>query len=215
MKEELSSILKRASTEEIEGLANLLKCDPNIESIFLNLQSYAGSNIKKLGNSLTYKGIVCKVAGKLKIDYLPDQTSQEIEIKINQKIFETMWNKMSDEEKNEMKAKLEEMAKKYDKSGVMSSSALVGALIAGNLSGFGVYLLASTSLGALTGVLGVTLPFAVYTTISSAISVILGPVGWIGTGLFVIWKLTGPNYKKLIPAIVYISNLRSKQELNL
>lgn len=211
---ELLKILEKSNNEEIVGLADILKCEPYVDSIFLSLQSYAGSNIKKLGNSLTYKDIVCKVAGKLKIDYLPDQTSQEIEIKINQKIFETMWNKMSDEERNEMKTKLEEMAKKYDKSGIMSSSALVGALIAGKLSGFGVYLLASTSLGALTGVLGVTLPFVVYTTISSAISVILGPVGWIGTGLFVIWKLTGPNYKKLVPAIVYISILRSKQELN-
>ena len=30
-------------------------------------------------------------------------------------------------------------------------------------------------------------------------------------GLFTIWKLTGPNYKRLIPAILYVAMLRSKQ----
>ena len=88
---------------------------------------------------------------------------------------------------------------------------MFGALTAAQLSGFGVYLLASTSLGALTATLGVTLPFAVYTTMSSTIAALIGPVGWIGAGLFTIWKLTGPNYKRLIPAILYVVMLRSKQ----
>ncbi len=64
------------------------------------------------------------------------------------------------------------------------------------------------------GVLSVTLPFAVYITMSSAIAVIIGPVSWIGAGLFTIWKLTGANYKRLIPAILYVSALRAKQQGN-
>ena len=43
-----------------------------------------------------------------------------------------------------------------------------------------------------------------------AIAALIGPVGWVGAGLFAIWKLTGPNYKKLIPAILYVSILRNK-----
>jgi uncharacterized protein YaaW (UPF0174 family) len=49
---------------------------------------------------------------------------------------------------------------------------------------------------------------------SSAIAVIIGPVGWLGAGLFAIWKLTDANYKRLIPAILYVSALRAKQQGN-
>lgn len=78
------------------------------------------------------------------------------------------------------------------------------------MSGFGIYLLASTTLGTLTGVIGITLPFVVYTTMSSAIAVIIGPVGWIGAGLFTLWQLTSPSYKRVIPAILYICALRAR-----
>ena len=47
---------------------------------------------------------------------------------------------------------------------------------------------------------------------SSTIAVVLGPVGWIGVGLFVLWKLTGPNYPRLIRAILYIAMLRARQQ---
>ena len=111
-----------------------------------------------------------------------------------------------------MEEELRRAAQKFDKGGALvGSTSIFAALTAAQLSGFGIYLLASTSLGALTGVLGVTLPFAAYTMMSTAIATIIGPVGWIGAGLFLIWKLTGPNYKRLIPAILYISMLRSGQ----
>jgi len=41
--------------------------------------------------------------------------------------------------------------------------------------------------------------------------VILGPVGWVGTGIFAIWKITGPNYQKLIPAVLYLAMLRQRR----
>ena len=64
-------------------------------------------------------------------------------------------------------------SKKIGKSGeLITGAGVFGALTAAQLSGFGVYLLASTALGAITSTLGLTLPFVAYTTMSSAISVI-------------------------------------------
>lgn len=214
--EQLRRLLQKATAEEINGLAAILKCDATpysiINSLWWNCQSAFGYTFHyAFGNEPSYKDIVRQVAKKLNVNYKNYHSAREIEIKISQKVLETVWEKMTPEQRNEMEEELRKTAQKFDKTGSLATSLTIfGSLTAAQLSGFGVYLLASTALGALTSTLGFTLPFVVYTTMSSAIAVIIGPVGWIGAGLFTIWKLTGPNYKKLIPAIIYVSVIRSK-----
>ena len=79
----------------------------------------------------------------------------------------------------------------------------------GKMSGFGVYLLASTVLGSLTSALGITLPFAVYVGMSQAIALILGPVGWAALAGSTLFMLNQPNWNRLTLAVVYISVLRN------
>ena len=156
--------------------------------------------------------MVKQVAKKLDIPSSGVET-KDLEVRIVRHVLQTVWEKMAPEEKEKMEDELRRAAQEFDKGRALAESASIfTALTTANLSGFGVYLLASTSLSALTSTLGITLPFVVYTTMSSAIATILSPVGLIGAGLFAIWKLTGPNYKRLLPAIVYVSMLRSKQE---
>jgi len=208
-------LLKSVSSEEREGLQKILDSKSNepkdiIEDFWYNCQSIFGYTF---GSEPPYNEILLKVCKKLKITESQNQIDEEIEILIAQKVMKTVWEKMTPEQRNKLDKKLRETSEKYDKGGALASSVSVfGALTAAQLSGFGVYLLASTTLGAITGAIGLTLPFAVYTSMSSAIAIVIGPVGWIGAGLFAIWKLTGPNYKKLIPAIIYISALRAKEE---
>ena len=77
------------------------------------------------------------------------------------------------------------------------------------ISGFGVYLLASTVLGSLTNVLGITLPFSVYTGMSQMIALILEPVGWTTLAGGILFTLNQPNWNRLTLAVVYISMLRN------
>lgn len=86
--------------------------------------------------------------------------------------------------------------------------AALGAISAAQASGFGVYLLATTTLGAITQSLSITLPFVIYTGLTKAISIIIGPIGWAGLGFSVFWKLTGPDWKRLLPALVYIITVK-------
>ena len=219
--DELRAILEKATAGELQGLADILEVvwdrdtflSQKIESIVSafgdNSQSVFGS---VLGSERSYREIVVQAAKKLDVQHLPHETVAEIEVRIARKVFETVWEKMTPEQRQQMEEELKRTAQQFDKGGaLLGSASIFGALTAAQLSGFGVYLLASTSLGALTATLGVTLPFAVYTTMSSAIAVIIGPAGWIGMALLAIWKLTGPNYKRLIPAILYVAMLRSKQ----
>ena len=85
-----------------------------------------------------------------------------------------------------------------------------GGLVIANLSGFGLYLASSTALGALTSAIGVALPFAVYTGMSSTLAVIIGPVGWVALGTWVVHKLGRPDPNKVIAGTLLIANIRQR-----
>ena len=215
MQKELGPILAKATPEERSALKKILEAESRrpkhiYEGFWWQSQSTFDYYLEESGPS--YSKIVCQVAEKLEIEHFGVKL-EDIEIEIARKVFQTAWEKMTPEQRLELEDKLQEVTQEFDKGGeLLGSASIFAALIAAKLSGFGVYLLASTALGTLTSIIGVTLPFAVYTTMSTAIGVILGPVGWIGAGLFAIWCLTGANYEKLIPAILYVSALRAKQQ---
>ena len=212
--EELGMLLDKATPKERSALAQLLDAnssnlDDIVNAFWWNCQSVFGYLV---GSEPSYSQIVQQVAEKLDIEFPQRWKIEDLERLIAQHVLKTVWEKMTPEQRIEFEDKMRQMAQEFDKGGALAGGASIfTALTSAQLSGFGVYLLASTALSTLTGVIGVTLPFALYTKMSSAIAVIIGPVGWIGAGLFAIWKLTGANYKRLIPAILYVSALREKQ----
>ena len=80
-------------------------------------------------------------------------------------------------------------------------------------SGFGVYLAATTALGFTTSAIGITLPFAAYTGLSSTIAFVIGPAGWLAAGLWGAWKVTQAEWKKLVPVVLYIASTRARYRL--
>ena len=215
--DELKSLLNRASFEERQALADILKASkPTVDCIVDRLCEKSQPAVSYVFNEIfddqpSYQKIVRRAAKKLKIKCEKYESAREMEIKIAQKVIETMWEKMTPEQKREMEEQLRKTASQFDKGGeLLGSSSIFLALTGAQLSGFGIYLLASTTLGALSGMIGITLPFVVYTTMSSTIAFVIGPVGWIGAGLFTVWQLTGPSYKRVIPAILYICALRAR-----
>ena len=211
-RDSIYKLLDKATPRERGPLAEILEAespDPEhiVEAFRWNCQSIFGY---LAGSDPTYFQIVQQVAEKLDINPV-GMMVEELEVKIARKVLKTAWEKMSPEETKKIEAELRQAAQKFDKDEALTESASIFAVLMGaQLSRYGVYLLSSTTLGTLTGVIGVTLPFMV----SRAIAIIIGPVGWIGAGLFAIWKLTGANYKRLIPAILYVSALRAKQQGN-
>ena len=87
-------------------------------------------------------------------------------------------------------------------AGPATTLALLGAAQA---SGFGVYMAATTALGLVTHAVGVTLPFVAFTGLTSTIACIIGPVGWLGAGAWGFWQMTGPRWRRIIPAVLYIA----------
>jgi len=98
------------------------------------------------------------------------------------KLFQQEFEKLTEDEKDNIYKELEKAG--LDKNQIKSLSG-ISAIGAAQLSGFGIYLLASSTLGAITSVLGITLPFAFYTGMSSIISFVIGPVGFLVMGVLV------------------------------
>lgn len=65
-------------------------------------------------------------------------------------------------------------------AGISGTSA--AAVVAAEMSGFGVYMATTTTIAAIGHVVGVTFPFAVYQGATTALGAVLGPVGWIVAG---------------------------------
>lgn len=206
---DLYLILCHCNNEEIETLSKILKLkSTSKENIIPELISNSKNLLEFFDDHPSYNDILYKIKIKLKLDKKIVEINQ-IEKAIAIKFLEQALSKMTEEQKIKFEKEIIEIANK--EGGLKFKVGTVfTALTAAQVSGFGVYLLASSSLSFLTGAIGLTLPFAAYTTLSSAISVIIGPVGWIGAGLLALWKFNDTNYNKIIPTVIYISWLREK-----
>jgi len=171
---------------------------------------------KAKGAKPTYNNILRRVADKLKIKIYKWESAESIEIKICQKVIETALDQMSDYQIEQLEKELYKESKKFGKKyELIESAGILSSLTAAQLSGFGVYLLASTSLAFVASGIGIALPFAIYTAMSEVISFVIGPAGWIGLGLYSVWRLTSPNYRRLTSMIIYITIIRAKVKLQL
>ena len=84
-------------------------------------------------------------------------------------------------------------------------------VVAGELSGFGIYLATTTGLGAISSAIGVAFPWAVYQGATTALGVILGPVGWalagagiVTGGIAFLSQLLKRNDPKLTTVVIAI-----------
>ena len=167
----------------------------------------------------SYKQLVTDVADHVRIDWkaLLKKTgkkwkklkSSEIEDAIVLKVFSEVFYKLPEDKQRELLTQVNGIAQGKDFTGELITAS---SLTLAKLSGFQVYLLATTTLGAMTGMLGITLPFVVYTTLTSSIAIALSPVGWIALGAWTILRLDEPDWSKLTAGVIYISYLRRKLE---
>lgn len=86
----------------------------------------------------------------------------------------------------------------------------VGAFSLAKAAGFSLYTSSTMALGFASSMAGITLPFAVYTGMTSFISIILGPIGWVAGGTWAFWKFTSPDWDRLRVALLYIIAVNSK-----
>lgn len=209
--EEIRTILSKATDPEKMSFVQILGGATGTEGIMEGLQRAATSSLGyRLGSRPSYHDIVTRIASRMNIS-ASGLTTEQIERRIVALLWNTVWEKMTPEQRSAFDEKLREECRDHKKATIAAGATITGAtLLAAQVSGFGVYLLASSTLAAITSGLGLTLPFAAYTAMSTVISTIIGPVGWLGLGLLCLYKLTGPDNAKTTRAIVMMHCVRTR-----
>ncbi|MEL6384572.1 MAG: hypothetical protein AAFQ89_19360 [Cyanobacteria bacterium J06626_18] len=213
--DELYSILQAATHEERENLAALTGSafGSAPETLCNHPKFLRAGSIGQIFWNASWKQLVTDVADHVGIDWLAtlddhswsDLPTADIEAAIVLQVFQDIFDTLSPQQRQELLMSMERDIDDPDLATLIGSG---GAMTAAKLSGFGVYFLASTTLGSLTSALGITLPFAVYMGMSQTIALILGPIGWTALGGGLLWAINQPNWHRLVLAVIFIIALR-------
>lgn len=225
---------KRVLFSELDENLKIKHLDNHRVEVVSKIQRLGGHTVVTLlkkYEGVPYRTICIDICKKLKIKTKPTDKVEDLEAKIAKKVtllFKDKINKMSNDEKkkyvealNKNPDALKELKKleKDPRFGEMLKNpklkksfkgelGTLGVIAMAGEAGFAPFLYFSTALGGLSGALGITLPFGVYIAGSQALAVVLGPVGWLGAGALIINKIASPNQRRLLPAVVYIGQLR-------
>ena len=162
----------------------------------------------------TYERLISGLLEKLNISHSDSSLREQEEFLCDAVIAEALVN-MSPEQRRRAfteKVGLDEVTEKLDSNDNTLSHTAKGvtAFSLVNAAGFSLYTSSTMALSFASGMAGITLPFAVYTGMTSFISVIIGPPGWAAFGSFIAWKLTSADWDKLRLALLYIISVRSR-----
>lgn len=215
----LEALLEKATTEQLAALLKVIDLKafrsplPNeiVRAIkWLHRDIFTDIYVEVFGGkSESYAEVLSNILGKLGTPAPASIGCEALEGKLAQKVFGSMWDSLTESQKVEIAKRIEMgVLGLHLDTDLKRAGGIAGLLAMANVGGFGTYMLASSSLAGVSGLVGITLPFAAYTALSSAMAVVLGPVGWTSAALYGLYKLSGTNYQKLIPVALYIAALR-------
>ncbi len=142
-------------------------------------------------------------------------STSDLELDLSYGMIARALQRMSPVQRREYFEKPINLAEVVEAAGVKSNNlsgpvTATAAIAAAHASGFGVHMASTTALGFVTHAVGITLPFAAYTGLSGSIATLIGPVGWLGVGLWGVIKVTGPDWEEIIKGLVYIVQVNSR-----
>jgi uncharacterized protein YaaW (UPF0174 family) len=202
---------KRTSAQALKGVHDFL---PDFVKNRLSQPSPVGAT-HEYTKSLTYEFLLREACGKSDIKNAHCDPANLLEIYLFETIIARMLVAMSAQQRHEFltrRVQLDVMAAEFPSSGWAGPVTTLAALSAAQASGFGVYMGATTALGLASHAVGVTLPFAVYTGMTSTIAFLIGPIGFLATVGWLAHVFTSPEWARIIRGLLHIIAMRAKYE---
>ena len=216
----LRELLAHANEEELDALQRFSEIKlKNFQQFELAIRKKASNDVAVLVKKVkgiegdhavaTYSDMLDLTGKRLKL-MRDNRGDLEFEKHIVQAAFEKMVDAMDEKERKLLEHEISKYAEKHLGKKNLDIAVSSGGLIAVNLGGFTTYTMASSLLAGVGSTLGVTLPFAAYTTLSSTLSVVMGPIGIGALGLWGLHKITSPNTKVTILVVLSVAAIRER-----
>jgi uncharacterized protein YaaW (UPF0174 family) len=159
------------------------------------------------GKGVEYKEVLMDVCDKMKVNYNKDSSVEKIESNLLMKILTDALEKMSSDE-------LKELA---EATGVKNTSEITAQTMVGvfqavfRAGGFKSYQLTLIVVNAvLKALIGRGLSLAGNAALTRTMAILVGPIGWVITGLWTAIDIAGAAYRVTIPAVIQVAALRQK-----
>lgn len=215
--EDLVNLIKEQSTEYLTPRAVYKKYYPQhskyVEAIKEEIQWFGGNTIANAwrGHGVLYSEIVRDVADKLDVDYCSFDTDESIEARILLHFLQKAYDRMSPEQQEQCGIDSFQIRLTQQRLSLIPY-ANMAAMTIFQLGGFQSYQLSVIVANTVWKFLfNKGLSFAANSTLTKALSLWAGPIGWAITLAWATIDIAGPAYRVTIPAVIYIAMLRRKQ----
>jgi uncharacterized protein YaaW (UPF0174 family) len=177
-----------------------------LKEIIAELQHFGGNTIanKLRGSGVLYNEIVRDVASKMSVKYSSNDSVSAIESKILDLIISNCLDKMSPEEINEL------AINNNLGEGIVTKDLFLATLRTTTVTNpfiISAVLNAALQMLIRSGVINVAALLG-----GRAIFAILGPIGWVISGIFVAFDVASPAYRVTIPCVALIAKLRLEKQ---
>ena len=159
-----------------------------------------------------YDVVVKDVADKLNAKYRADSSVEEIEDAIIVKVLGDAWDKMSEAERDALISECNPSGKAWMIGG--SEAVIRAAFKAGGFQSYQflvVVVNAVVKQAVGVGLMSSGLSLATNAALTRTAAILIGPIGWVFTGITTAIQIAGPSYKVTVPSVLYIAFLRRKQ----
>lgn len=192
-----TDIYKKHYPEDIKSML------PNLMREFRLFGGNTFANIFR-GDGPDYSEILRDVAKRSKVNFNRKSSDELIEQFLLQKIFVDSLSKVSDSELKQMLLDLGLPVTNFSRQA--ATATLMAAWKAGGFKSY--MLLVSVVNAVLKFLIGRGLSFAANAALTRTASILMGPVGWVITGIWTAIDIAGPAYRVTIPAVIQIAYIR-------
>lgn len=158
-----------------------------------------------------YRNILLMLCSELGVPHFdPTDTEEVLEERIVRKVLAESVEKLTPVQLQKFDTAIRSTVQDNYLQDATKSTLLAGGLIAGRLTGMGLYIGASSALAALGQGLGLTFAVSSYSTLSAALSTVFGPVGISFAAGMAALQWTKARPKKALPFVLYLAAARGQ-----
>lgn len=163
------------------------------------------------GEGVLYNEVLTDVCKKLKVNFNKNSTVENIERNLLLKVLEDSMDKMTTDDLKEVVNSLKLKTTNFSKQAIMA--AMQVAIRQGGFASYQIAVIVANSVA--KTIIGRGLGLAANASLTKALSLFAGPIGWALTAVWTAVDLAGPAYRVTIPSVIQIAYMRAKMENNM